>query len=148
MYEIIQAENLKYSGKENEHLEDSVDANIARFIQLLRSKYLSTGIEYKPVDFAPKSQYFTLDVISEIAFGEAFGNLEADADLASYIKAAEDTIPVIIFLTVFPWLVRVFFSWPFTYLLPTDKDTVGLGKLMGCVILVSLHIKLDCIDLI
>jgi hypothetical protein len=99
------------------------------------------------VDFAPKAQYFTLDVISEIAFGEAFGNLEADDDLASYIKAAEETIPIIIFLTVSPWLVQIFFSWPFTYLLPSDKDTVGLGKLMGCV-LASFYAKFSWVDFI
>ncbi|KAE9363167.1 cytochrome P450 [Stipitochalara longipes BDJ] len=115
---------------ENRH--NQLRANMGPgFIHLLGSKYLSTNTEFKPVDFAPKAQYFTLDVISEIAFGEAFGNLEADEDLASYIKTTEETIPILICLTVFPWLVRIFFSWPFTYLLPSDKDTVGLGKLMG-----------------
>lgn len=119
-----------YSGKENDHLEDSVDANIARLLKLLESKYLSTDTDFKPVDFAPKSQYFTLDVISEIAFGEAFGNLEADDDVASYIKASDETIPFIIVLGIFPWLARIVYSWPCKYLLPSDKDKDGMGKLM------------------
>jgi hypothetical protein len=103
-------------------------------IQLLESKYLSTDTDFKPVDFAPKAQYFTLDVISEIAFGEAFGNLEADDDVASYIKATEETIPLIVFLGIFPWLARILFSWPCKYLLPSDKDPLGMGKLMRSVL--------------
>lgn len=86
------------------------------------------------MDFAPTSQYFTLDVTSEIAFGKAFGNLEADDDLASYIKASEETMSFIIFLGIFPWLARIVYSWPCKYLLPSDKDTVGMGKLMGSVL--------------
>jgi hypothetical protein len=103
-------------------------------IQLLESKYLSTDTDFKPVDFAPKSQYFTLDVISEVAFGEAFGNLEADDDLSSYIKASEDVIPVLVLLGIFPWLARIVHSWPCKYLLPSEKDKDGMGKIMWSVL--------------
>jgi len=103
-------------------------------IQLLESKYLSTDREFKPLDLAATSYYFALDVISEIAFGKAIGNLDADNDLAAYIKATEETIPFIVFLGVFPWLARIAFSWPCKYFLPMDEDTAGLGKLMGFVI--------------
>jgi hypothetical protein len=123
----------KYSGKENDHLEGSIDSNIAKLIKLLESKYLSTDTVYKPVDFAPKSQFFTIDVISEIAFGKSFGNLEADEDTSSYIKATEEIFPMIILLGTFPWLAQVFFSRPFKGLLPSDTDAAGMGKLMGFV---------------
>lgn len=86
------------------------------------------------MDLAATSYYFALDVISEIAFGKAIGNLDADNDLAAYIKATEETIPFIVFLGVFPWLARIAFSWPCKYFLPMDEDTAGLGKLMGFVI--------------
>jgi hypothetical protein len=125
--------NIKYSGKENDHLEHSVDTNIALLVQLLDSKYISTATEYKPVDFAPKAQFFTLDVISELAFGKSFGNLEADEDLSSYIKTMEGTFPMLVLVGAFPWLAQLFFMRPFRSLLPSDKDTVGMGKLMGFV---------------
>jgi hypothetical protein len=48
----------------------------------LESKYVSADATYKPVDFAPKAQFFTLDVISHLALGKALGNLEADEDLS------------------------------------------------------------------
>ena len=128
------AHRYKYSGKENDNLEQAIDANIAKFVHLLESKYVSTNTVYKPVDFAPKSSFFTLDVISDIAFGKAFGNLEADADVSSYIKTTEETFPMIVLLGSFPWLARLFFSRPLKSLLPSDTDTVGMGKLMGLVL--------------
>ncbi|RKL19312.1 hypothetical protein BFJ68_g3586 [Fusarium oxysporum] len=62
-----------YSGKENESLERTIDEHIAKLINLLETKYLSTDKDYRPVDFAQKIQFFTLDVISDLAFGQAFG---------------------------------------------------------------------------
>lgn len=129
----MNANEIKYSGKENEHLEHSIDTNIALLVQLLESKYISTATEYKPVDFAPKAQYFTLDVISELAFGKSFGNLEADDDVSSYIKTMDGTFPMLVLVGAFPWLAQLFFMRPFRSLLPTAKDTVGMGKLMGFV---------------
>jgi hypothetical protein len=86
------------------------------------------------VDFALKSQYFTLDVISSIAFGKAFGDLEADDDVSSLIQTSEETLPMIVLLGAFPFLANVFFAYPFKLLLPSDKDTVGLGKSIGYVV--------------
>lgn len=128
------ANKVKYSGKENAHLERSVDTNIASLVQLLESKYISTATEYKPVDFAPKAQFFTLDVISELAFGKPLGNLENDEDLSSYIKAMEATFPMLVLVGAFPWLAKLFFMRPFRSLLPSDTDAVGMGKLMGFVL--------------
>ena len=41
---------------------------------------------------------------------------------------------MIVLLGAFPWLANVFFAYPFKLLLPSDKDTVGLGKLIGFVV--------------
>jgi hypothetical protein len=113
--------------------------NISNLIRLLESKYISTNTEYKPVDFALKTQLFTLDVISNIAMGKAFGNLDADEDTSSLVKASGETLPVVILLAAFHWLANVFFEYPFKLLLPSDKDTVGLGKLIGFVISFPFH---------
>jgi hypothetical protein len=124
----------KYSGKENEYLEKAIDNNIAEIIRLLDSKYLSTTTEFKPVDMALKFQLLTLDIISEIAFGNAFGNLTADEDVSSYIKTMEDMFPLIILLGTWPALAKIFFSKILRPLLPKETDTVGMGKLMGLVV--------------
>jgi hypothetical protein len=41
---------------------------------------------------------------------------------------------MIVLLGAFPFLANVFFAYPFKLLLPSDKDTVGLGKLIGFVV--------------
>jgi hypothetical protein len=125
----------KYSGKDNKYLEQSIDANFLNFVRLLDSKYVSMTTEFKPVDMAEKFQFLTLDIISEIAFGKAFGNLTADEDLSSYIKTMNDMFPLIVLLSTWPALAKVFFSKPLRPFLPKETDTVGMGKLMGSVIL-------------
>lgn len=80
---------------------------------------------------AVKFQLLTLDIISEIAFGNAFGNLRADEDISSYMKTMEDMFPLIILLGCWPALAKVFFSKIFRPFLPKETDTAGMGKLMG-----------------
>ncbi|KAE9377678.1 pisatin demethylase [Stipitochalara longipes BDJ] len=122
---------MGYSGKDNAYLEKSIDDNIAKLIHLLESKYLSIATEFKPVDMARQFHFLTLDIISDIAFGTAFGNLEADNDVSSYIKTMETMFPLIILLGTWPALARIFFSKPLRRFLPKETDTVGMGKLMG-----------------
>ena len=113
--------------------------NIANLVRLLESKYISTDTEYKPVDFALKTQFFTLDVISDIALGKAFGDLDADRDTSFLIKVYEESFPMLVLLGAFPWLANIFFAYSIKLLLPFDKDTAGLGKLIGFVVSFPLH---------
>jgi hypothetical protein len=113
--------------------------NISNLVQLLESKYISANIEYKLVDFALKTQFFTLDVISDIAMGKAFGNVNANEDTSSLVKASDETLSMVILLAAFLWLENFFFAYPFKLLLPPDKDTVGLGKLIGFVVSFPFH---------
>ncbi|KAF2022501.1 cytochrome P450, partial [Setomelanomma holmii] len=83
-----------YSGKENESMEGSIDAQIAKLVQLVGTKYLSTTHDYRPMDFGEKASFLTLDVISELAFGQAFGYVENDADVYEYLKITETFIPI------------------------------------------------------
>jgi hypothetical protein len=83
---------------------------------------------------AEKFQLLTLDIISEIAFGDAFGNLEADKDLSSYMKTMESMFSLVILLGTWPVLAKVFFWKPLRPFLPKETDTDGMGKLMGFVV--------------
>ena len=86
------------------------------------------------MDFAAKAQFLTLDVITDIAFGDPFGDLVADKDLHGYIKAIEDMIPVSIWLKLFPSLVNLTsVSWIGRRVLPSSEDNIGFGKAMGFV---------------
>ncbi|RYP00465.1 hypothetical protein DL766_004697 [Monosporascus sp. MC13-8B] len=119
-----------YSGKENLALESSIDTHVDELVQLIRSKYLSTDTHSKPVDFAQKIQYFTLDVISSVGFGEAFGNLRTDQDVNEYAKAGKigltvTTVGLALGLTWFlqlPLVARI--------LGPSENDIVGFGRMI------------------
>ncbi len=122
---------MQYSGKENENLERSVDRNIQAFIKLINTKYITTDSEYKPLDFGRRAQYFTLDVISDVAYGKPFGFLATDTDVHEYIKTAEQVIPAAMMVTVFPWLNRLLKSPLMKGLMPSEKDPIGFGKIVG-----------------
>ncbi|KAH8887290.1 pisatin demethylase [Thozetella sp. PMI_491] len=116
-----------YSGKEVENLESTVDKNVSALVRLIQ-KYAS---EKTAFDLGRKAQFFTMDTISNIAFGDAFGFVESDSDLYDYCKIFAEQMPVIIFTTIYPWLVNVL-QWPIVKsLLPSEKDLIGFGKVLG-----------------
>ncbi|KAH8680403.1 benzoate 4-monooxygenase cytochrome P450 [Ilyonectria robusta] len=120
-----------YSGKDVDGLHESIDAGIARFVTLLEDKYLSTATEYRPVDFARKAQYMTLDVISKIAFGESFGFMDRDEDLYDYIRTVESSVPMMQMFALIPWLVNLLQSSLCKAMVPSERDAVGLGPIMA-----------------
>jgi hypothetical protein len=89
----------KYSGKENHGLEQCIDARVPDFINLVDRKYISTDKELKWMDFGQIAQFFTLDVISDLAFGKPFGDVADDEDKFEYIKTGEENVLVLMFLT-------------------------------------------------
>ncbi|KEZ44049.1 hypothetical protein SAPIO_CDS3787 [Scedosporium apiospermum] len=120
-----------YSGKDIENLEKRIDRVVQELVDLIERKYLSTDTDYRPLDFGRKAQYFTLDVISNVAFGEPFGFLATDSDVHRYIQTTEENLPAIILVTILPWI-----NWALRLpivksVLPSDKDTIGLGKIIG-----------------
>lgn len=115
-------------------MEECIDNQVSSLVKLIETKYISTGSEYHPFEFARKAQFFTLDVITAIAFGDAFGYLTKDEDIHQYIKTTQETLPAIIMVGVFPWLNKVLQSRFMKMFLPSDKDALGLGKVMGFVL--------------
>ncbi|OHE95151.1 cytochrome P450 [Colletotrichum orchidophilum] len=116
-----------YSGKEVEDLEAKIDQNVLRLVGLLE-KYASHDEAF---DFGAKAQYFTLDVISDLAFGEPFGDLATDSDVHEYIKTMEQNMPTILVTSVLPWLLALLSSPLFRSMMPSEKDAIGVGKTMG-----------------
>lgn len=128
----------QYSGKDNEKLEPTIDAQILSFTRLLSSKYLSScdgpgtdGRVFRPVDLARKLQYLTLDVITSLAFGERFGFVDEDRDVHRYIEMTEQNMPVMLVLGCLPKLAVALQSPFFRWLLPSEHDRLGFGKFIG-----------------
>ncbi|KAH8200594.1 hypothetical protein TruAng_005246 [Truncatella angustata] len=121
-----------FGGKENEGFGfgAGIDRQLMSFIHLIDTKYISTATEYRPVQFFRKASFFTLDVIGEVSFGDAFGFLNQDQDLYRYHEIHDESLPIMNIMGTMPWLARVLYRWPFRLLLPKEEDQVGFGRLM------------------
>lgn len=84
-----------------------------------------------PTDMARKVQFFTLDVISKIGLGTAFGMLQADHDVDNYLQSSEEGLSIgntalalgVSWLSHLPWLGR--------FIAPSPDDGSGFGKMMA-----------------
>ncbi|KAJ5806313.1 uncharacterized protein N7503_003915 [Penicillium pulvis] len=120
----------KYSGRENDQLERAVDEQVHNLLNLIRSKYVSSDHCIVPMDLAKKVQYFTLDVISSVGLGKAFGMLQNDQDVDHYLQSSEEGLAIantalalgLSWITQAPFIGR--------FIAPSPKDNNGFGKMM------------------
>jgi len=119
-----------YGGKDVDDLHLQIDRQVAGLVSLLETKYLSTDTEFKPVDLARKVQYFTLDVISALAFGKELGYLAADTDLHGYIQTTESTLPAMLATALVPWFLYTIQSPHLKWLIPNVRNMVGIGAVL------------------
>jgi len=121
-----------YSGKENLSLDQDVDARVVELLDLIRSKYVSiVGEAAKKMDLGQKIQFFTLDVISTVGFGQPFGDLKADADVNNYNKSAEEGLSIVA-VTLALGLIPILQWPPIARLLgASEKDKSGFGKMQA-----------------
>jgi hypothetical protein len=112
-------------------MERTIDRQIAKLVQLIERKYISSGKEYRPMDLGKKGQFFTLDVISDLAFGKPFGYLEHDDDVFDYIKITDQYILAMLLMANVPWLARLTHTRLFRNLLPKETDKLGFGAFIG-----------------
>jgi cytochrome P450 len=83
------------------------------------------------MDLARKIQFFTLDVISSIGFGQPFGDLTSDSDMDSYIHSGEQALGFLTFATATGLISLLHWSWLARLLGPSEKDKTGFGKMMA-----------------
>src|SRR5262249_46086624 len=121
-----------YGGKENPTLDEDINSCIDSLFSSIRRRYISQGETVLPMDLTRIFHYFTLDVITKVAYGEAFGYLEQDKDLHGYIETTEKTVPYLSFMGNFPALISLLRqSWIRLLAGPKPTDETGPGKLMG-----------------
>lgn len=122
---------MQYAGKENPSLESGIDAQVLSIISLIERKYLSSETSFRPMDLARTAQFFTLDVITKISYGYAFGYLANDEDVHGYIEITEKMVPFLNMCSTLP-VVRTFFAsgWVRKSIGPGAGDARGIGKLM------------------
>lgn len=122
-----------YSGKENDHLESTIDTRVQELLELIQKKYLSSKeAGFRPMDWGQKSSFFTLDAVTDLAFGYPVGALEKDEDPYEFFAHMEPALIGGTPMTVYPWLAA-FFQTKFMHRLvaPKADDSNGFGKMMG-----------------
>ncbi|KAK0740068.1 cytochrome P450 [Schizothecium vesticola] len=121
-----------YSGREVPTMERDIDEQIGELKKLMERKYLSTEKVVKPMDWGLVAQYFTLDSLTTVAFGEALGYLTTNSDVHEYIQTMEDSGIYFALCSDVPWLGKIFLSDFMLRLLgPSVTDKKGLGVIMG-----------------
>jgi hypothetical protein len=83
------------------------------------------------MDFGRKAQFFTLNVISSIAFGSPFGYLTVDKDINDFIEKSDESMEAIGMVTVLPWINWVLQTRLVKRYLPSGKDPIGFGKVVA-----------------
>jgi len=84
------------------------------------------------VDMARKLAFFTMDVITDLAFANPFGNLKNDKDMYDYIQSTEAMVPIGLRMTAIPALRALFqIDWINKALFPSETSEIGIGKLIG-----------------
>ncbi|KAF1812194.1 putative P450 monooxygenase [Eremomyces bilateralis CBS 781.70] len=120
-----------YSGKDNPNLEMEIEEQILNLIALIERSYTSDSERYNPVDLARIMTFFTLDVISGIAFGRPFGFLTDNSDPFGYLQNLRMMLPAIMFFSVYPELLGILRLPAVQYFFPKASDATGVGKVMG-----------------
>ncbi|KAF4637192.1 hypothetical protein G7Y89_g902 [Cudoniella acicularis] len=125
---------IGYSGKEIDGLEAMVDKHILSFVDLIRKKYITVDSDLKPLDIAIRAGFFTMDVITDIAFGQTWGCLSKDEDVGEWFATQELVMPITIQVSTLPWLASLL-RIPFIaqFIMPSEKDKTGAGRLLRIV---------------
>jgi hypothetical protein len=128
---VIADSCMQYGGRENESIERSIDSQVAKFVDLIERKYISTSTEFRPLDFSRTAQFFALDVISTLAWGSAFGFLVQDEDINDYLRLFDEYMPAMLLIMSIPGLPWLMQQWPLNKMQPQTSDKAGFGSLMG-----------------
>jgi cytochrome P450 len=125
-----------YAGKDNPGLENDVDQIVNILTSKIRTKYAAVkpGDQKPMLDLATIAQYFTLDSIAKLAFGEEFGLVEAERDIHGHVEMLNDVAPASATIAAIPYLRAIFgSSFVLRLIGPSPQDKKGFGRLMACV---------------
>lgn len=86
------------------------------------------------MDFSEKANFFTMDVITDLATGKPFGDLSEDKDLHDYMRTTAEAQPAYVLIGVLPSINRILQIPAIGKMVfPTAQDEIGMGKLIGLV---------------
>lgn len=122
-----------YAGRDGIDMETKVDEQIVHLKEVIRKRYSSGAGEVRTVDWAKVPYYFTLDVITYLAYGKEFGFLDSEGDLHDYTNSLDRFTIIGGLVTEMPW-ARACFTILGPLFQPRMTDKTGLGKVIRYVL--------------
>lgn len=123
-----------YSGRDGGvDFEAGVDRVTRHLIDTIRSQHLSKGgDDLVEVDFANLVRYFTLDLITDVGYGQSFGFLDGKDDEYRYTEGIEQFEVLVPMLAEIPPL-RHLLDFPFiaSLVAPSPEGKRGIGRVLG-----------------
>ncbi|KAK3669748.1 hypothetical protein LTR78_010376 [Recurvomyces mirabilis] len=115
-----------YNGRDAPGLETDIDERVKELIDLVDSYH------GKSMDFSVTARFFTLDVLSTVAFGRKFGFMEANEDLWKYDEASAGFMSVIELMANHHLIYRILASPGMQALgAPKVTDKKGTGPVLA-----------------
>lgn len=120
-----------YSGRDVPSMEHDLDGQIQNLKNLIRRKYVSTPEFNRPMDWGLLAQYFTVDSLTTVAYGEEFGGLATDSDVHGYMHSVEENGLLFALCSDVPWMGKIALTESIVKVLgPKKTDKKGMGLIM------------------
>lgn len=118
-----------YSGHDVDNVDKLIDEQVQTFVDLI-DVYITNNGGSCVIDIAQKVQYFALDTISALAFGDSFGFLKQDEDKFRYIETTGKTVYILVATALIPGSVRTMQSPYLKWIAPSIKNMAGIGDVI------------------
>ena len=119
-----------------EAIEQVVADQVFQLSQQICQRWLSDNKSSRIFDLASRIQFLTVDTISQLSLGEAFGCVINDIDRYQFLSSIKSGIRASLQMSVLHELIAALYNItriPFFYklLVPSPKDLHGLGQTLG-----------------
>jgi hypothetical protein len=105
-------------------MEDRIDSMLQQLENILDEEAANGSM----FDLSKWINFFTIDIITELAFGEAFGCLKTRGDVNGIISGLQGGLLFSIMLTIFPWIGTIMFSGVVSkHLKPPEEEGIGMA---------------------
>jgi len=101
---------------------------VVELLDLIRRDYVQKN---EAMDFATLAGYFTLDILTQIAFGQAVGFLTKNEDLYEYHKSSTAFYPIMELGSNHPTILAILNSRLMEGAAPKPTDKLGFGAITG-----------------
>ena len=128
MHSAITNHREQYTGNEVPSLESDIDARVVELLDLIQRAYVDKN---EAMDFAALAGYFTLDILTQIAFGQALGFLIKNEDLYDYHKTSSQFYPIMELSSNHPSILSFLRSRIMRGAQPKPTDKIGFGAIVG-----------------